>query len=101
MVFAKIVLLAYICSRTSIFLDMNNIEQQLRYYKENEESLLNEYEGTFLIISDGLKVDAFSTMKEAYDFGCDHYGIGNFLLKECKRRDVRNVKIITPRVVVL
>ena len=80
---------------------MDNIEKQLRYYKENEESLLKEYEGTFIVVSSDFKVDAFSTMIEAYDFGCEHYGIGNFLLKECKRRDIRNVKIITPSVVVL
>ncbi len=80
---------------------MENIEKQLRYYKENEESLLKEYEGTFIVVSGDLQVDAFSTMKEAYDFGCEQYGIGNFLLKECKRKDARNVKIIMPSVVVL
>ncbi len=80
---------------------MNNIEKQLQYYKSNEQLLLKEYEGTFVVISDDLKVDAFGTMKEAYDFGCEHYGLGNFLLKECRKKDVRKVSIITPSVVVL
>ncbi len=80
---------------------MGNIEKQLQYYKDNEDALLKEYEGTFVVVSGDLKVDAFCTMKEAYDFGCEHYGLGNFLLKECKKRSVRNIKIITPSVVVL
>ena|GEM_PF-2963122 len=82
-------------------LDMGNIEKQLQYYNDNEGVLLKEYEGTFVVISNDLKVDAFSTMKEAYDFGCEHYGLGNFLLRECRKKNVRNVSIITPSVVVL
>lgn len=82
-------------------LDMGNIEKQLRYYKDNEESLLKEYEGTFVVISNNLEIDAFGTMKEAYDFGCEHYGLGNFLLRECRKKNTRKVNIVTPSVTVL
>lgn len=79
---------------------MANLEQQIRFFEENISSLLKEYEGTIIVVSPDLKVDAFNTLGDAYTFGVEHYGLGNFLLRECRENIVNEVHFITPNIVI-
>lgn len=81
---------------------MTMIDKQIKFFDENIDRLLKDYEGSLLIISEDCKVDAFSNYEEAYTFGVENYGLGNFLMRECRnKKETRNVHIIMPQIVVL
>ena len=78
---------------------MDTLKKQSDFFEKNLETLISQYGGKVLIISSDCKVDAFTTLEEAYSFGVTNYGLGNFLMRECKREEVGKVHIITPCVV--
>lgn len=77
------------------------LDKQIKFYDEHIYSLLQNYEGSILVISEDCKVDAFSNYEEAYIFGVENYGLGNFLMRECRKKESCESHIITPNVVVL
>lgn len=62
---------------------MLELEKQYLFYLDHEADFLKKYEGKYLVISDELEVSAFDSKKEAYAFGVENTGLGNFLLQEC------------------
>lgn len=78
---------------------MDTLKKQTDFFEKNLDKLLSQYEGKILIINDNFTVNAFSTFKEAYSFGIANYGLGKFLMRECKREEIGKVHIITPCVV--
>lgn len=62
---------------------MLELERQYQFYLEHEAEFLEKYEGKYLVISESLEVTSFDTKKEAYAFGAENLGLGNFLLQEC------------------
>lgn len=62
---------------------MLELEKQYLFYLDHEADFLKKYEGKYLVISDKLEVSAFDSKKEAYAFGIENAGLGNFQLQEC------------------
>lgn len=62
---------------------MLELEKQYQYYLDHEAELLEKHEGKFLVISEHLKVFVFDSKKDAYAFGAEKLGLGNFLIQEC------------------
>lgn len=62
---------------------MLELERQYQFYLEHEAEFLEKYEGKYLVISEDLDVTSFDTKQEAYAFGAENFGLGNFLLQEC------------------
>lgn len=73
---------------------MCQLQKQYDYFRRNMSSLLEDYKGKYLVISEALDVNAFDTISEAYQFGARTYGLGNFLLQECDE-EADKVQIIT------
>lgn len=61
---------------------MLELERQYQFYLEHEAEFLEKYEGKYLVISESLDVTSFDTKKEAYAFGAENLGLGNFLLQK-------------------
>ena len=78
---------------------MADLNRQIKFFEENFQDLLERYEGAFVVISPSMEVNAFSTLLEGYQFGVRDYGLGNFLLRECRPDIVKEVHYITPNVV--
>lgn len=70
------------------------LQKQHDYYQRNRSSLLQDYHGKHLVISENLDIKAFDTLTEAYKYGCHTYGLGNFLLQECTE-EADSVQIIS------
>ena len=79
---------------------MSNLNKQLRYFEENKDSLLEQYGDLFVVISNNLDIAAFDSEYEAYIYGRDHFGLGNFLLKDCSPHSLNQVYIVSPTIVV-
>ena len=59
------------------------LQKQYDFFKRNMSSLLEDYDGKYLVIPESLEVKAFDTISEAYVYGAKTYGLGKFLLQEC------------------
>ena len=77
---------------------MTNLTKQLRFFEENKQALLERFGEMFVVVSSDLKVDAFASEIDAYNFGREHYGLGNFLLKDCHAVNLDRVYVITPSI---
>lgn len=60
-----------------------SLDKEFEFYKSQQEELVKQYLGKFLIIKDQKVVGSFDTKLEAYNDGVKNYGLGNFLLQEC------------------
>ena len=74
---------------------MSNLEKQKKFFDDNRSKILGEYCGKAVVISDSLEIHSFPSLEEGYRFGVEHYGYGNFLLKDCTQ-DPQQVHIVTP-----
>lgn len=74
---------------------MDNLEKQKLFFVENRSKILEEYAGKVIVIPDTLEIHPFASLEEGYKFGVEHYGYGNFLLKDCTQGQPQ-VQIITP-----
>lgn len=60
-----------------------NHDEDLEYFKENQDELVGKYDGKQLVIHEREVVAAFDTVGDAFDFGCKTYGAGNFSIQRC------------------
>lgn len=60
-----------------------NHDEDLEYFKENQDELVGKYDGKQLVFHERDVVAAFDTVGEAFDFGCKTYGAGNFSIQLC------------------
>ena len=74
---------------------MDNLEKQKQFFEDNLSKILEEYAGKVIVIPDSLDIHPFASLEEGYKFGVEHYGYGNFLLKDCTQEQPQ-VQIITP-----
>ena len=77
---------------------MTNLTKQLRFFEDNKQALLEKYGEKFIVVSSDLKVNAFASESDAYNFGREQYGLGNFLLKDCHASSLDRVYVITPTI---
>lgn len=73
---------------------MCQLQKQYDYFRRNMSSLLEDYKGKYLVISEALEVNVFDTISDAYRFGAKQYGLGHFLLQECNE-EADKVQIIS------
>lgn len=66
---------------------MSMIQELFKYYLENQDELVKQYNGKYIIITaDGVK-GAFDSLKEGYDTALNNFGKGNFMLQLCTEGD--------------
>lgn len=69
------------------------IDKQINYVKNNKASLNDKYNGMYVVISEQLEETPFNTLNEAYLFGVEKLGLGNFLLQQFSKQN-NQVQII-------
>lgn len=75
---------------------MNNIQNQLSYYKDNKEEILKTYKDKVIVISPDLEITEYPNAEDAYKASVKAYGYGNFLIKDLKETAFNKVQIISP-----
>ncbi len=63
------------------------IEALFRYYLDNQDSLVKEYDGKYIIITKDGVLGAYDTVKDGYDTALSRFGRGNFMLQLCTPGD--------------
>lgn len=59
------------------------LEKEFKYFLENQNNLLVQYEGKVLIIKDEAVVGTSDTPLSAYLKACEKYPKGTFLIQNC------------------
>lgn len=59
------------------------IKKLFQYYLDNQNRLVEEYNGKYLVITDQGVVSSWDTESEAYYVGKETYGLGNFIVQLC------------------
>ena len=63
------------------------LKKQYEYYKSKEAEFLKNCYGKFLVINDKLEVYVMDTLPDAYKLGAVAFGLGKFLIQECRERE--------------
>ncbi len=59
------------------------LETEFNYFKAHQDELVKKYNNKILIIRGNEVVGTFNNNKEAYNFGTQNFGLGNFMLQKC------------------
>ena len=59
------------------------LEQEFKYYLENQAELVKKYNEKYLIIKDNTVVESYNTKDEAYFNAKEKYEMGTYLLQYC------------------
>lgn len=62
---------------------MCTLQKQFDFFQKNKNTLMAQFKGQYIVISDALEVTGFEDRLQAYTFGAKTYGLGNFMLQEC------------------
>lgn len=63
------------------------INAWFEWYLVNQESLVETYNGKYLVIKDFAVVGAFDERIKAHFYGKENFGMGNFMLQLCTHGD--------------
>ncbi|MBO4327973.1 MAG: hypothetical protein J5831_01020 [Bacteroidales bacterium] len=78
---------------------MNLLENEFKFYLDNQASILAEYGGKFVVIVGDEVVGAFDTMAEAYYDSAKKYEPGTFLIQHCTEGEDAYTQSFTSRVI--
>ena len=59
------------------------LEKEFNYFIDNQDKLVNLYNGKYLVIKGETVVGVFNTEIEAYLDAVNKFGLGNFLIQKC------------------
>lgn len=76
---------------------MTETDKLFEWYLANQEKLVEQYNGKYLVIKDNAIVDAFDSEDEAFFNAEEKYGLGNFIVQLCTPgKEAYTVNIYSP-----
>ena len=79
-----------------------DFEKELQFYIDNQKELVDKYDGKVIIIKDQTIQGVFDSTPEAYNFGVEKYGLGNFALQQISRgKDSHTAVFHSPGIVAI
>ena len=78
---------------------MNALENEFKFYLDNQASILAKYGGKFVVIVGNEVVGAFDSMADAYFDSIKKYEPGTFLIQECTEGEEAYTQSFTSRVI--
>ena len=62
---------------------MADLRKDYQYFLDNKKELVEKYGGMYILISNCEVVKAFADENDAYYYGGEHLGLGNFIIQLC------------------
>lgn len=59
------------------------LEKEFQYYLDNQDFLVKQYEGKFIVIKDQQVTGAYDSQGEAYTESAKKFALGTFLIQLC------------------
>jgi hypothetical protein len=75
------------------------LEDEYKYYLENETEFLKKFNGKYLIIKDKSLKGDFSTEIDAYNEAIKKFELGTFLVQLCSSNKEANKQVFHSRVI--
>lgn len=66
---------------------MATLQEMFQFYLDNQNELVKQYDGKYLVIKDNAVVGVYDNESDAYFESEEKYGLGNFLLQKCSEGD--------------
>ena len=63
---------------------MEKLEKEFNYYLENQDELVKNYNGKFVVIKDCNVIGAFDSELEAIEKVSEKHELGTFLVQKCE-----------------
>ena len=63
---------------------MCTLQKHYNYYQKNKKMLNDKFANQYIVISDNFEISGFDDRLEAYTFGTLTYGLGHFMLQDCR-----------------
>lgn len=63
------------------------LKKEFEYYTKNQEKLLKEYNGKFLVIKDSEVIGVYEDARTAIDTTAKDHAMGTFLVQKCTPGD--------------
>ena len=60
------------------------LEKEFKYYLENQDSLVEKYNGKVIVIKECRVIDAFDSELEAIEKTAEKHELGTFLVQKCE-----------------
>ena len=64
-------------------MDTDILKQEFHYYIENQNELVKQYDGKFLVIKNASVKNSFDTFEEAIKWAYNTLELGTFIIQEC------------------
>ncbi|MCL2632286.1 MAG: hypothetical protein FWD45_04275 [Coriobacteriia bacterium] len=75
---------------------MGETDKLFEFFQSNQENLVNEYDGKFIVIHDFKVVESFENGLDAYLYGKEHFDAGTFIVQKCiPGEDAYTIKVST------
>lgn len=78
---------------------MATLQEMFQFYLDNQNELVKQYDGKYLVIKDNAVVGAYNTESEAYFESEEKYGLGNFLIQLCTEGNGAYTQTFSSRVI--
>ena len=62
---------------------MDDLRKDYQYFLDNKKELVEKYNGMYIVISNSEVIESFSEENDAYYYGVEHLGLGNFIIQLC------------------
>jgi len=59
------------------------LKQEFQYYLDNQNSLVEKYNGKFIVIKDKQVQGSYGSQSEAYETAKKSFEVGTFLIQHC------------------
>ena len=77
---------------------MANLQSLFDYYLQNQQQLVGQYNGKYLVIKDNSVVGVYDNEQDAYFDSEEKYGLGNFLIQLCTEGNAAYTQTFSSRV---
>lgn len=78
---------------------MATLQEMFQFYLDNQNELVKQYDGKYLVIKDNAVVGVYNTEAEAYFESEEKYGLGNFLIQLCTEGNEAYTQTFSSRVI--
>jgi hypothetical protein len=77
---------------------MENLEKNYDFFNKNSTELIRKNLDKYLVIANETAHESFDSELDAYIYGLQNFGIGNFILKHCALFENQLVQTFSNRV---
>lgn len=80
---------------------MVHLQKEFEYYLQNQDELLEKYEGRYIVVKDDVVLGAFDTEMDALREISKKYELGTFLVQKCDWGDASYTQTYHSRVAIV